>query len=344
MKKPTDLQQAAKSARAEGRFTAAAGTYEELAGCLEDPSPALLRAALCAALSGSLNETARLFDSFFWAAKRPSFANLNDLLSLYHQTGQQERVAEAVDRLLLRQSDGQGQQRKRRQVMVFALPKSAGTSVVQTLASTIGVPHVASGSDDPRTPGYSAPLLEPRLLERLSERGLLHQTHALPWKENLEQIQQHSSSRIIVHLRDPRDALLSYYYMAEKYELHRLRLLLLYPDYDQLDPPARMELLSRTVYPVFLEWITGWVAAADIIGDKARVTTFESFKQDPETFFRQLTFFLSSRDLPLAPVKKTHFRKGQSGQTDDPLMPPEIREDLYGAIPVELARRFGWEI
>ena len=334
------VEQAARRHRQEGHFAAAAAAYERLAGHLATPAQAYLQAALCAALDGSLGETARLFEQFFWSAERPSMANLNDLLSLYHQTGRQQRRDEAIRRLF----PGPSGDRDRRQVLVFALPKSAGTSVVQTLADTLHVRHVASGSDDARTPGYSAPLLDAALLRRLSGRTLLHQTHAMPWGENLRLQQAHAYPRFVVHLRDPRDALLSYYYMAEKYELHRLRLLLLEPDYGHLEPGERMALLARRLYPRFLEWIIGWVAAADSAGERARVTSFETFKRDPETFFKALTRFVSGRELPPAPVRKTHFRKGRAGQTDDPLMPPAMRAELFEQLPAELTRRFGWTV
>jgi len=344
MSNPQKIGEAARKAYTAGKYVAAAEGYEKLAVHLADPAKAYLRAALCAALSGNLGETIRLFEIYFWSKDSPSVADLNDLLNFYHQTGQRERVAEAVERRYPSPIGDQHEAKLNRQAMVFALPKSAGTSVVQTLAETLGVRHVASGSDDLRAPGYSASVLEPELLRRLSGRQILHQTHAMPWQENMEQLRRHGYPKFIVHLRDPRDALLSYYYMAENYELHRLRLLMQCPDYDRFDLSARMRFLIRTVYPVFLEWIIGWVAAADALSDRATVTSFERFKEEPESFFKHLTFFLSGKNSPLAPIKKIHFRKGKSGQTDDPLLPPSIREELYQHIPTELSRRFGWKV
>ncbi len=336
------LEETARRDRLDGRFVAAAAGYEQLARRLAKPSQAYLLAALSAALAGDLEETTRLFERFFETAERPSMANLNDLLSLYHQTGRQQRRAGAVERLFPASAADRG--RSRQQVMVFALPKSAGTSVVQTLAATLQVRHLASGLDDARTPGYSASVLDPLLMERLSGRTLLHQTHAMPWRENLQRVRDHAYPKLLVHLRDPRDALLSYYYMAEKYELHRLRLLLLCPDYDRLEPGERMAVLARHVYPRFLEWIIGWVAAADALGDRARVTSFETFKREPEAFFRELSLFVGGRERAPAPIRKTHFRRGRAGQTDDPLMPATLRQALFEQLPGELTRRFGWTL
>jgi hypothetical protein len=339
------LAKEARENRAAGNFAAASALFTRLAEQLNSPANAYLEAALCAALGGDLAETARLFERFFWSAEKPNVANLNDLISLYHLTQRPERVAEAVTRLFPPLPDDHPRSgRKQRQAMFFALPKSAGTSVVQTLAETLRIRYVASGSDDTRVPGYSAAVLEPAILERLSGRDLLHQTHAMPWRENLEKMREYCYRKFIVHLRDPRDALLSYYYMAEKYELHRLRLLLMYPDYDRLPPIERMELLARKIYPNFLEWIIGWTAAADAAGGRAMVTSFERFKREPEPLLSELTRFLGGRELPLAPVRKTHFRKGKSGQKDDPLLPAELRERLYEQIPHELCRRFDWAL
>lgn len=343
MPSPQDLEQTAKKARARGNYRAATAEFEELARQSEDPSEAYLEAALCAALAGDLAETARLFGQRFQTSKSPSFATFNDFLNLCRQTGQEEAIEAALDRLFPRKPGAEEQAGRSHQAMVFTLPKSAGTSVVQTLAATLRVGRVASGSDDARAPGYSASLLEPGLLQRLASEKLLHQTHAMPWRENLVQLRQHCFPKIVVHLRDPRDALLSYYYMAEKYELHRLRLLLMYPDYNRLDPPKRMQLLSRTVYFRFLEWITGWVAVADTLGEQqAMVTTFERFKGEPDAFFRDLSIFFSGKERPLARVRQTHFRRGNVGQTDDPLLPQSMRKSLYDYIPRELSRRFGW--
>ena len=113
------LRKAIRKNRSEGNYGAAASDYEQLAQCLDDPSEAYLGAALCSALSGNLNDTVRLFESFFWATESPSFANLNDLLSLYHRAGLQERSTKAINRLFPSPADNHGQPETRRQVMIF---------------------------------------------------------------------------------------------------------------------------------------------------------------------------------------------------------------------------------
>ncbi len=337
-----DENAAAVDGPAAGGIASSAGARPQPA-MPEDRSELIGWAALAAARAGDLPRTARLFEKYFWTAEKPKFAVLNDLLSLYHQTQQHERKARAVRRLIPPAAASVGEKVPNRQIMVLTLPKSAGTSVVQTLSATIGVPFVASGSDDARTPGYSAAVLEPALLAPLAGRAVLHQTHAMPWRENLQSLRRFCAPKLIVHLRDPRDALLSYYHMAESYPLHRLRLLLLRPDYDRLVPAARMALLAREVYPRFLEWMIGWVAVADALGRTATVTSFETFRGNPDGFFRHLTTFLTGKEQPAAKVRKVHFRNGAVGEIDESLMPSSMRAELHAMIPRELVRRFAWQ-
>ena len=107
-------------------------------------------------------------------------------------------------------------------------------------------------------PYYAAALLGPELARRAGNHPLIHQTHAMPWPENFKILRETGQPKFLVNVRDPRAAAFDDYHMTENTNLHRLRMVLSVPTYNNLTPQQRFDKVVELVFPAFVDWRTGW--------------------------------------------------------------------------------------
>ena len=319
----------------------------EAIDCFEHARPLLAQAkrwqldldlALTRARAGRLQAATAAFEAFFFAAPKPNFANLNDLCNLYNLTGQPGKADAALRRFFQDRTLGGP---KGDITFFFSLPKSAGTSIAQSVAQAAQRPHAATGVDEPGATAYSAGLLFEPLLRYLGGVRAVVQGHALPRSQTLTLAKRYGGAPLFVHLRDPRDALVSYYHMAEEMDLHRMRLVLADPGYAELDAAAKLRWLKTHVYPTFVAWIRDWVAVADGWHGPAHVGSFETFVQDKQGYVAACANRLDGKARPVGTVRQTHMRQGRSGSAADAFTEAEMAE-MLAQIPEALRARFGW--
>ena len=287
---------------------------------------------------GDVRNAASHIESAFWQpGYKPKAYQLNDLVRLYRLTGQTGKIPKALDVVLGPRVEPPA----RRQFFVFALPKSAGSSICSSIADAIGFGHLASGFESSTMPYYAAALLGPDLARRAGNHPLIHQTHAMPWPENLRILRETAQPRFLVNVRDPRAAALSYYHMTENTNLHRMRMVLAVSSYNNLTPGQRFDKVVELVFPAFIDWLAGWTKHVDESDGSGMIVTFERFKAEPERIVREACRFLTGQETGSVTIHKTHYRTG-SNSAPDPLLPDERRKALFEQIPSDLARRFGW--
>ena len=288
--------------------------------------------------TGNVEKAAHYIETAFQASPQTvQFNKLNDLLRLYQISGQTAKIRPALDQVM----GSVTSLPTGRQYFTFALPKSAGSSLCSSVAEAIGFKHIASGFEAPHMPYYAAALLGPEIARRAGTQRLIHQTHAMPWPANFKILRETAQPRFLVNVRDPRAAVLSYYYMTEQTNLHRLRLLLAVPNYNELSLQERCDRVVELVFPAFIDWLSGWTAYVDSSGGLGMITTFEEFKADAEAVVQRAAKFLSGEEKSARTIYKTHFRKGGTDETD-PLMSEARRRELFQQIPEPLRERFGW--
>ena len=294
--------------------------------------------ALTRARAGRLQAATAAFEAFFFAAPKPNFANLNDLCNLYNLTGQPGKADAALRRFFPNRTPPGPTGDV---AFFFSLPKSAGTSIAQSVAQAAQRPHAATGVDEPGATAYSAGLLFEPLLRYLGGVRAVVQGHALPRPETVALAKRYGGAPLFVHVRDPRDALVSYYHMAEEMDLHRMRLVLADPGYAELDAPAKLRWLKTHVYPTFVAWIRDWVALADGWDGPAHVGSFETFVQDKQGYVAACANRLDGKARPVDTVRQTHMRQGRSGSAAEAFTETEMAE-MLAQIPADLRARFGW--
>ncbi|MGE3521021.1 MAG: tetratricopeptide repeat protein, partial [Vicinamibacterales bacterium] len=229
-------------------------------------------------------------------------------------------------------------------IFIASLPKSGTVFLQSALCKGLGKRPVAvpSGGLFPNvTIAQSA-------IERLHETGGIYVIHCAPSAYNRREI-HHRLDRLVVHVRDPRQALLSWAHFLPQvirnidpvyrhhYELPA--------DYDALPFPAQLDWQIEHHLPHIVAFIAGWTAFADDVACRTRVlfTTQEEMARDQDAFFRRLLSFHdipeSAFEFPEAPrVGSDNFRSGEVDEWREAFNPDQ-RERMVRAIPAQMRQR-----
>jgi sulfotransferase family protein len=174
--------------------------------------------------------------------------------------------------------------------------------------------------------------------------GVCWVTHLLPKSNNIARLKRGGVSKIIVHVRDPRQALLSWMHHISRYSAE-------FPESANRRLAARSgaELVEEFFddYVSSIRWIEGWMdAEAELT---VLYSTFESFVEDQERFVnRYLEFYEGavehfSFERAMNRVEGTdyHFRLGQPDEWRA-VFPREEAKRLTRWLPERLKERFKW--
>jgi len=221
-------------------------------------------------------------------------------------------------------------------VVLVTQPKSGSVSVGGIFNSGFNLPSFA----------YSLVNLE--VMENWARDyvrgGACWVTHLLPKPRNVARLKRAGVSKIIVHVRDPRQSFLSWLH-------HKSRYLDEFPESAQrtLAMRSKAELLDELFddYVSSIRWIEGWLdAEAEIT---VLFSTFEDFLQDREKFIKRYLEFYGGQaehfSLDRAVTRQAgtdyHFRLGRSDEWRD-VFPVAASKRLTAWLPESLRRRFNW--
>lgn len=232
--------------------------------------------------------------------------------------------------------------------------KSGSMFVSRRLADAVSVPHCYIS----RTPIEDS--IVPEWLTLFAAGGAMCQEHLPPDPETIALLAGSGIGRMLVHVRDPRQSMISglHHYMKKLESMttdgfvYRAELPLGYVDWSFAD---RAEHYIETRLADQVRWIEGWTAAADksanggIDGLDILLTEYTALRDDPDGLFAALIdFFRIPRDqviwdrLEGAPQKgELHYRKGDVDEWRRVLTPDQARR-ASALIPSALKTRFGW--
>ncbi len=174
--------------------------------------------------------------------------------------------------------------------------------------------------------------------------GACYATHLIPSLDKVRQLKRAGISKIVVHVRDPRQALVSIVHHLDRYT-------------DQMPGLRAQAALGQTVseraqraiasYEDSIRWISGWVeleSEIDIL-----FSTFEDFIADRAAFVERYLDFYG--------VHRAHFNWGnafgehkgvdnhfRSGRTDEwrEVLEPAFAARISAMLPPQLIEKFGW--
>jgi hypothetical protein len=231
-------------------------------------------------------------------------------------------------------------------MIVNTMPKSASESIWNKLAQGLGMAqsHLSIGL-------FPECCLIPHRMARVAEGGIIAKEHIPASAYNLKVLQQHGLTRMIVHLRDPRQAMLSWVHFVRDDVSMRL----MGPIWRRTVPPADVVRgpLEGTIdwcidnyLPVLVEFIEGWrrVAAHAESPFQVGFLTFEEFRTDPDSYFAKALDCLGAPHAAFAAnaeAETVHLRKGALDEWREALDKRQ-REAAWAQLPAEMAADFGW--
>ena len=231
--------------------------------------------------------------------------------------------------------------------LINTMPKSGTMFLAEHLHRIYGTTFLRIGVDTfPRS--Y---LVDARTAV-LARGGLWDQMHFDPSAENLATLRRNGLTKLFLHLRDPRQATLSWLHHLDKETTgegayRRLRIWAVPPDdYDDLPMPQKVEWNARNTFPVFVQWAREWhEVLKDGTGWNIHVSEFARFREDPSATVRaMLAFFELPEPQKMVRPKEgqLHYRKGSASEWRD-VFPLALQREMNRSMPPELCDAFGWE-
>ena len=148
-------------------------------------------------------------------------------------------------------------------IMVVTLPKSGSVYIQNNLSNTLGVPHIQIS-----LARFPNDYILSESLKIFAMGGAVSQTHLDPSTENLAILHNTGIRRIHVHVRDPRQATVSWAkYLANEVigKLSHQRHLADPPlpkGFDDLPENIKYEWFATNHYPSCIRWIAQWLAVS----------------------------------------------------------------------------------
>lgn len=240
---------------------------------------------------------------------------------------------------------GSGVQPRIPGILFNTLPKSGSIYVSAYLREALGLQlkEVALGYFPRDVANWQA-------IKELRSGGLIAQTHLDASQANL-QIFEYYLDRWIVHVRDPRQAMLSWVHHLARYYKTRGEPAFeacpaAPPEYYGYSLEKQIGWQLEVYLPQAVQWIADWVRYAETMRARVLITAFEDLVRSEPVFIRTILDFygIPHRLLGQAQVKKTeaaHFRAGRVDEWAEVFTPDQARR-ATALIPAELMSRFGW--
>ncbi|MGI9500484.1 MAG: tetratricopeptide repeat protein, partial [Geminicoccaceae bacterium] len=234
-------------------------------------------------------------------------------------------------------------------ILMVTMPKSASESLWNILAGglDLGQCHVSIGL-------FPNCGLVPSRLRQMALGGVVAKEHIRPDPSNLAMLADAGIDRALVHVRDPRQAVLSWAHFVRNDVSRRM----LAPIWRRIVPPAGV--LQRDLdhvidwcldhyLPLLVDFVQGWHRldrnpTPGRGGISIRCLTFERFVADRDGYLADLLDFYGLGSFNEAAVEQAatiHWRRGQIGEWRR-VFTTDQRRRATNALPAALGEHFGW--
>ena len=233
-------------------------------------------------------------------------------------------------------------------ILLNSLPKSASESIWNKLAEGLGMAqgHVSLGL-------FPDCCLFPHRVRLLAEGGLIAKEHIPATPHNLDSLAACDIRKLVLNLRDPRQASLSWAHFVK----NDVSMRLLAPIWRKIVPPRQvldsdfpvlLDWVIERYLPLSLTWIAGWteeMTRGDAATVRVHAARFETFREDPATYFSELLDFLEIERTAFtltAAAETVHLRRGATDEWRSVFSPAQA-ERAWAKIPAALAAFWGWQ-
>ena len=235
--------------------------------------------------------------------------------------------------------------------LFIALPRSASVYVFHALKNGLNIPAYG-GVMGGAFPNFT--ICQEGLHNVIASRGISH-THLRASKTNLLEISERFKIRkILVHVRDPRQTILSWLEflprIIEQYDPVQAKHYNIPKNYLKFSQKKQLDWLVDNWYNVQVEWINEWVNVYKNhpwFKTQIHFSTFENLKKNQKVFFNNILDFYSidkkNFEYPKKPEREgdRNFREGKTNTWKNELDKNQLKR-LEKQTPEQLLNFFKW--
>ncbi|MGI0016091.1 MAG: sulfotransferase domain-containing protein, partial [Nitrososphaera sp.] len=224
-------------------------------------------------------------------------------------------------------------------IFLVTLPKSAtvfvGHSIAQTLEYDITSTLV--------TPTFPKNIIWGPMLLDFLRGGMVSASHLQPDDTNLTLLKRTGVKQIVLHIRDPRAALLSWAHFVIK--AMRKQKKPCHPSFASFDALNNLDVFVNDSFPFFVKWIDQWMSAERESPDLIILwMSHEQLVANPQIYFDKIFSFygLNPKELKLVEkTESTHFRSGDNSEWRR-VFSSDLIKKMNDQISERLWSKFGW--
>ena len=210
-------------------------------------------------------------------------------------------------------------QKNKQSIWLITIPKSGSMYIGHTLSECFSLKLKS-------TKYFPEVIVDPTLAEQVGRGKCVCHAHTVASKNNIDVLLDHGVNKCIVHVRDPRQCILSWVYWLN--EGNKIGV-----DRNTNNPALPMKYYSMSIedqiswqianrLPLIVEMVTSWMDIWDNTTPPFNVlfTSFDEMKSDSDNFFKKIfDFYQVEHESFSSPKKeqiknkssKYHYRKGQ---------------------------------
>ena len=230
-------------------------------------------------------------------------------------------------------------------IFLIAMSKSASSFLSDSLPKGLNInylPNVTGGAE----PNF---LLNQSMIEIVYKKNLFADTHAICNDINKLIIKKYFK-KIIVHVRDPRQACLSYLHNIlrnQKNDKILNDLLFLPNDFFDKNFNDQLDFIIDNRMQFNVKWIQSWINFSNSENVSVHFSTYEELVNNEENFYNQILFFYNIDKKNFKRVIKKNknkylFRKGKTDEWKTVFNSNQIKK-VNELMPDDFFSRFNWQ-
>ncbi|MCH9614337.1 MAG: hypothetical protein SP1CHLAM54_17050 [Chlamydiia bacterium] len=234
-------------------------------------------------------------------------------------------------------------------IIINTLPKSGSIYYWMSLGTFFkGTGSLCVHKDPDHGPPYpiAAIAINETNFRTVVDKKFLTQNHLTATPENIAMLKKYGVKKMLLHVRDPRQAVLSWLHHLKKNTIYN-KWFDLPDDYIEMEFEDQVDWNIENFFKPAVQFIEDWLDFMETDDElKIHLTTFEVMIQDPVSFIQEALAFYdvdgSEFTTPLKPSSGMHFRKGLVDEWRE-VMTDEQKELVNSLMPERFFEIFGWE-
>ncbi|OIQ03339.1 MAG: hypothetical protein COS82_06775 [Zetaproteobacteria bacterium CG06_land_8_20_14_3_00_59_53] len=235
-------------------------------------------------------------------------------------------------------------------ILLITLPKSGSMFILHSLMGICRSRPLLTGDH-----GFPFGSIDGDGLKLFAKGCAIDQGHYMPSSKNLFLLKREGIDKVVVHVRDPRQALLSWVHYVDK--LHKNNIVFteldieLPLDYFDKSLEDKIDVMIESWYPHLINFVDGWLRyrreGVSRWGVEVLITEFKKMKNEPGLLFEDIFNFynIDQSKFPSETINHkgthSHFRKGESDEWNGVFSAEQVRRTSE-SITDEMYEEFGW--